>query len=40
MPASELSDDDWVAAVSNMGAPLVGQERLTDKSTASPAPST
>ena len=28
MPASELADDDWVAAVSNMGAPLVGQERL------------
>ena len=30
MPASELADDDWVAAVSNMGAPLVGQERLSD----------
>src|SRR5207248_4065853 len=26
----DLADDDWVAIVSNMGAPLVGQERLTD----------
>jgi DUF917 family protein len=26
----ELADDDPVAVVSNMGAPLVGQERLTD----------
>jgi DUF917 family protein len=25
-----LSDEDWVAVVSNMGAPLVGQERLAD----------
>jgi uncharacterized protein len=25
-----LGDDDFVAVVSNMGAPLVGQERLTD----------
>jgi DUF917 family protein len=33
MPASELVDDDWVGAVSNMGAPLVGQERLTDSHT-------
>src|SRR4029077_14124989 len=33
MPADELADDDWVAAVSNMGAPLVGQERLTDSRT-------
>jgi DUF917 family protein len=33
MPAAELADDDWVAAVSNMGAPLVGQERLTDSRT-------
>ncbi|MCW5745539.1 MAG: DUF917 domain-containing protein [Alphaproteobacteria bacterium] len=33
MPASDLADDDWVAAVSNMGAPLVGQERLTDSKT-------
>src|ERR1051325_4679202 len=30
MEASELGDDDLVAVVSNMGAPLVGQERLTD----------
>lgn len=30
MPASDLDDDDLVAVVSNMGAPLVGQERLTD----------
>jgi len=28
-----LADNDWVAAVSNMGAPLVGQERLTDSRT-------
>src|SRR5262244_1730802 len=33
MPAEALADDDWVAAVSNMGAPLVGQERLTDSRT-------
>ncbi|MEO8558242.1 MAG: DUF917 domain-containing protein [Rhodospirillales bacterium] len=33
MPASDLADEDWVAAVSNMGAPLVGQERLTDSRT-------
>lgn len=33
MAASDLADDDWVAAVSNMGAPLVGQERLTDSRT-------
>jgi hypothetical protein len=33
LPAEELADDDWVAAVSNMGAPLVGQERLTDSRT-------
>ncbi|HUC11152.1 MAG TPA: DUF917 domain-containing protein [Stellaceae bacterium] len=26
----DLGDDDWVAVVSNMGAPLVGQERLVD----------
>jgi len=25
-----LADEDWVAVVSNMGAPLVGQERLAD----------
>jgi uncharacterized protein len=30
MDPAELADDDWVAVVSNMGAPLVGQERLTD----------
>jgi hypothetical protein len=33
MPAEDLDDHDWVAAVSNMGAPLVGQERLTDSRT-------
>src|SRR5204862_8107308 len=33
MPPDELADDDWVAAVSNMGAPLVGQARLTDSRT-------
>jgi DUF917 family protein len=30
MDPAELADDDLVAVVSNMGAPLVGQERLTD----------
>jgi DUF917 family protein len=30
MDPSELADDDPVAVVSNMGAPLVGQERLND----------
>lgn len=30
MDPDELADDDLVAVVSNMGAPLVGQERLTD----------
>jgi DUF917 family protein len=30
MAPEDLADDDWVAPVSNMGAPLVGQERLTD----------
>src|SRR5947207_14318946 len=30
MDAKELDDDDDVAVVSNMGAPLVTQERLTD----------
>ncbi|MCC7281940.1 MAG: DUF917 domain-containing protein [Acetobacteraceae bacterium] len=30
MQPEELADDDLVAVVSNMGAPLVGQERLTD----------
>jgi DUF917 family protein len=33
MDAAELEDDDLVAVVSNMGAPLVGQERLTDPKT-------
>src|SRR5438046_3590754 len=33
MPSAELADDDWIAVVSNMGAPLVGQERLTDSRT-------
>src|SRR5215470_7567569 len=30
MDPASLADDDLVAVVSNMGAPLVGQERLTD----------
>src|SRR5512133_1752018 len=30
MSPLDLADDDLVAVVSNMGAPLVGQERLTD----------
>jgi len=30
MSPFDLEDDDWVAIVSNMGAPLVGQERLAD----------
>ncbi len=30
MDAADLDDDDLVAVVSQMGAPLVGQERLTD----------
>ena len=33
MRAADLADDDWVGAVANMGAPLVGQERLTDSRT-------
>src|SRR6476646_2983567 len=33
MSPNGLADEDWVAAVSNMGAPLVGQERLTDSRT-------
>jgi len=33
MDPADLADDDWVAVVSNMGAPLVGQERLTDPAT-------
>ncbi len=30
MSPDDLADDDMVAVVSNMGAPLVGQERLSD----------
>ncbi len=30
IPPGDLDDDDLVAVVSNMGAPLVGQERLAD----------
>ncbi len=30
MDAGDLSDDDWVGMAGGMGAPLVGQERLTD----------
>src|SRR3954462_11705356 len=30
MSPQDLDDEDWVAVVSNMGAPLVGQERLAD----------
>jgi uncharacterized protein len=37
MPPEELADDEWVAVVSNMGAPLVGQERLTDPRTIAEA---
>src|SRR5213596_763569 len=33
MDPTDLADDDLVAIVSNMGAPLVGQERLTDPRT-------
>jgi len=33
MDPATLADDDQVAVVSNMGAPLVGQERLTDPAT-------
>jgi DUF917 family protein len=29
-----LGDDDWIAVVSSMGAPLVGEERLSDPRTA------
>ncbi|HSF14968.1 MAG TPA: DUF917 domain-containing protein [Vicinamibacteria bacterium] len=32
-----LADDDWVAVVSNMGAPLVGEERLQSPETAAKA---
>jgi len=30
MSPFDLADQDWVAVVSNMGAPLIGQERLAD----------
>jgi uncharacterized protein len=30
IPPGDIEDTDWVAVVSNMGAPLVGQERLAD----------
>ena len=30
MSPLDLADQDWVAVVSNMGAPLIGQERLAD----------
>src|ERR1700757_331134 len=30
MSPFDLDDADWVAVVSNMGAPLIGQERLAD----------
>jgi hypothetical protein len=30
MSPFDLADEDWVAIVSNMGAPLIGQERLAD----------
>lgn len=33
MDAADLADDDQVGVVANMGAPLVGQERLTDSLT-------
>jgi len=33
MDPADLADDDRVGVVSNMGAPLVGQERLTDPDT-------
>lgn len=37
MDPMDLNDDDAVAVVSNMGAPLVGQERLNDPVTAARA---
>ena len=30
MPPLDLGDEDWIAVVSKMGAPLIGQERLAD----------
>jgi DUF917 family protein len=35
--AADLADDDWVGIVAGIGAPLVGQERLTDSRTAARA---
>src|SRR3989475_6984645 len=37
MDPADLADEDRVAVVSNMGAPLVGQERLTDPRTIAQA---
>jgi len=37
MDPLDLADDDLVGVVSNMGAPLVGQERLNDPATAARA---
>src|SRR5260370_17942321 len=37
MSPLDLADEDWVAVVSNMGAPLVGQERLPDSRNSAPA---
>src|SRR5258707_14807872 len=37
MPAEERLDADWVAAVSNMGAPLVRQEGPSHSRTPTPA---
>jgi hypothetical protein len=37
MDPLELTDDDLVAVVSNMGASLVGRERLTDPRTSTRA---
>jgi DUF917 family protein len=34
MDPIDLADDDWVAVVSSMGAPLVGEERLQDPAVA------
>ena len=38
MSPLDLGDEDWVAVVSNMGAPLIGQSALPTAAT-SPAPS-
>ena len=37
MHPADLAADDWMAVVSNMGAPLVGHERLTDPTTIAQA---